>query len=598
MEKVNITINGRKISAPAGSTVLRAAQDAGIDIPTLCNHPALAPIGVCRVCLVEVKGMPAFQPACTSLVAEGMEVQTETPPLVEARKFVLDMLFSERNHFCMYCEMSGDCELQNLGYRYRLDHWVYPTYTKPFPMDATHQQLLLEHNRCVLCRRCIRSCSDLTANHTLDLRKRGIEAMVQADTNVPFGDSSCISCGGCAQVCPTGAIFDKRGAFMGPDKKMAHVQSTCSQCSLGCGTKVFTRGDIVVRVEGDWDAAVNGGRLCKKGRFDPLNEERKRLTRPLLRRRGGLEPASWEEALQAVAEHMGAARAQDIGVLTSSRFTNEALYQLGKLFRQEMKATNVGLLNGVAPKAFDKPQGSLADIPKGDLILVVGVDPVKDQPVASFLVKGAVDKGARLIVVDGKDNGLAPFAHQRLEMADIDKAVDMAQRATHPVVLYGAGLSEKTANALKKLPPKAAFVALEPGVNTRAAAAFGFQNGFKPQAAKVLYLMLGEQRWDGEDLLKQAGKDAFIVVQAGYESPLTLQADVVLPAAIWSEQAGSLTNTEGRLLKINRVLEPKGEAKPDLEIISLLANKLGKKLAASLDEISARAAQELKGKEN
>ncbi|HEX7371764.1 MAG TPA: 2Fe-2S iron-sulfur cluster-binding protein, partial [Thermodesulfobacteriota bacterium] len=118
MEKVNITINGRKISAPAGSTVLRAAQQAGIDIPTLCNHPALAPIGVCRICLVEVKGMPAFQPACTSLVAEGMEVQTETPPLVEARKFVLDMLFSERNHFCMFCEMSGNCELQNLGYRY------------------------------------------------------------------------------------------------------------------------------------------------------------------------------------------------------------------------------------------------------------------------------------------------------------------------------------------------------------------------------------------------------------------------------------------------------------------------------------------------
>lgn len=594
MEKVNITINGRKISATAGSTVLRAAQQAGIDIPTLCNHPALAPVGVCRICLVEVEGIPAFQPACTSLVAEGMEVQTETPPLVEARKFILDMLFSERNHFCMYCEMSGNCELQNLGYRYGLDHWVYPTYTKPFPLDATHPNLLLEHNRCVLCRRCIRSCGELTANHTLDLRKRGIETMVQADTNVPFGDSSCISCGGCAQVCPTGAIFDKRGAYMGPDKKMEQVQTTCAQCSLGCGMKVFTRGDMVVRVEGDWEAAVNGGRLCKKGRFDPLAEERQRVTRPLIRRRGTLEPASWEEALQAVAERMAAARAQDIGVLTSSRLTNEALYQLGKLFRQEMKASNVGLLNGAAPRAFAKTQGSLADVPKGDLLLVVGADPVKDQPVASFLVKGSVDKGARLILVDGKDNGLAPFAYQRLEMADVDKAVDMAQRATHAVVLYGAGVPEKAANAMKKLSPKASFVALEPGVNTRAAAAFGFQNGFKPSAAKVLYLLLGEQRWGGEDLLKEAGKDAFLVVQAGYESPLTLRADVVLPAAIWSEQAGNLTNTEGRLLKINRVLEPRGEAKPDLEIISLLANKLGKKLATSLDEISALAAQEIK----
>jgi formate dehydrogenase major subunit len=594
MEKVNITINGRKISATAGSTVLQAAQEAGIDIPTLCNHPALAPIGVCRICLVEVKGMPAFQPACTSLVAEGMEVQTETPPLVEARKFILDMLFSERNHFCMYCEMSGNCELQNLGYRYGLDHWVYPTYTQPFPIDATHKHLILEHNRCVLCRRCIRSCSELTANHTLDLRKRGIEAMVQADTNVPFGDSTCISCGGCAQVCPTGAIFEKRSAFMGPEKKMEHVQSTCSQCSLGCGTKVFIRGGNLVRVDGDWDATVNGGRLCQKGRFDPLDEERQRVTRPLLRQRGGLEPASWEEALQAVAERMGAARAQDMGVLTSTHLTNEALYQLRQLFHKEMKVTNVGLLNGAAPKIFEKPQGSLADISKGDLILVVGVDPVKDLPVASFLVKAAVDKGARLIVVDGKENGLVPFAHQRLEIADLEKALDLAQRATHPVVLYGAGVPEKAAKALKKLSPKAAFVALEPGVNTRAAAAFGLQNGFKASAAKVLYLVLGEQRWDGVDPLQGAGKDAFLAVQASYESPLTLRADVVLPAAIWSEQAGTLTNTEGRLLKINRVVEPRGEAKPDFEILSLLAGKLGKKLATSLDDISARAAQELK----
>src|SRR5512147_1173558 len=121
MESVTLTINGQKVSAPAGSTILKAARGAGIDIPTLCNHPALNPVGICRMCLVEVKGMPAFQPACTFLAADGMEVQTETPVLVEARKFVLDMLFSERNHFCMYCEMSGDCELQNLGYRYRID---------------------------------------------------------------------------------------------------------------------------------------------------------------------------------------------------------------------------------------------------------------------------------------------------------------------------------------------------------------------------------------------------------------------------------------------------------------------------------------------
>ena len=134
MSAVTITINGQKVSARAGQTVLRAAQAAGIEIPTLCHHPALAPIGACRVCLVEVKGQRTLQPACTFPVADRMEIQTESEKVVRARRFVLELLFSERNHFCMVCEMSGGCELQDLGYRYKLDHWMYPTYTQRFPV--------------------------------------------------------------------------------------------------------------------------------------------------------------------------------------------------------------------------------------------------------------------------------------------------------------------------------------------------------------------------------------------------------------------------------------------------------------------------------
>ena len=594
MENVTLTINGQKISAPAGSTVLKAARQAGIDIPTLCNHLALNPVGICRMCLVEVKGMPTFQPACTFLVTERMEVQTETPPLVEARKFVLDMLFSERNHFCMYCEMSGDCELQSLGYRYGIDHWVYPTYTKRFPIDSSHKQLEMEHNRCVLCWRCVRSCAELTANHTLDLRKRGIDSMIHADSHLPFGESSCISCGGCAQICPTGAIFEKRSAFMGRGKQAEHLKSTCSQCSLGCGLEVYTRGGNVLRLEGDWDAAVNGGRLCQRGRFDPLTESRPRITQPLLKRNGKMAPASWDEALQSVAAHLGNIAAPEIGVLTSSGLTNEALYLLGRLFRQELRATNVGLGNKTAPKLTEKPRGTLGDIANADVILVVGADPVKDQPVASFLIKRSVDRGARLIIVDGADNGLLPFAHQKLEMAEISMSLEFVDRAERPVVLYGAGVTAKAGDALKKLPSKAAVLPLEPGANTRAARAFGFEDGFKPAAAKFLYLLPGEENWDGQEALKKVGEKAFTVVQASFGSSLTSKADVVLPMAIWSERSGTLTNTEGRVQKANAAVKPREEAKPDWEILSLLANKLGKKLGTSLDEISARATQELK----
>jgi len=618
MVNVNITMNGQKVSAPPGSTILQAAKLAGIDIPTLCDHPALIPIGACRICVVEVKGQRTLITACTFPITEGMVVETESPQVVSARKFILDMLFSERNHYCPFCEASGDCELQNLGYRYGLDHWIYPTYTKPFPLDASHKNLIMEHNRCVLCGRCERACSELVANHTLGLRNRGNAAMIHCDADLPWGESSCISCGTCSQVCPTGAIFNRRSSFMGREAQTEITKSTCSRCSIGCGTEIITRYGNVLRIQGDWDSKVSGGRLCEHGRFDPLYDERERVTRPLLRRGGKLEPVSWDEALKAVADRVGGVNAHQVGVLTSSNCTNEALYLLAGLFRQELKASNVGLLNDIAPKlngkpkgslaAFfqnllrfphapkstDKSKGSLAKIAASDVILVIGADPVKDQPVSSFFIKRSVDKGARLVVVDGKDNGLAPFAFMNVEMTDIEKAIEVAERAREPIVLYGAGVTEAAAAALKKLQEKASFVPLEPGVNTHGAIAFGLANGFKPSTVKVLYALIGEEDCNGRDVLKDVDKNAFIALQASFVSPLTERADVVLPMAIWSERAGSLTNTEGCVQKVNKALEPVGEAKPDWEVLALLAEKLGKRLGASLDEIWANASEQLK----
>jgi formate dehydrogenase major subunit len=587
MAMVNLIINGQKVSAPAGSTVLQAARLANIDIPTLCDHPALAPIGACRMCLVEVKGQRTLQPACTFPVAEGMEVQTESQPVVGARKFVLDLLFAERNHYCMYCEMSGDCELQALGYRYGIDHWVYPTYTKRFPVDASRKYFLMDHNRCILCRRCVRACSELVANHTLGVRQRGAASMIQADMDVPFGQSTCVSCGTCLQVCPTGALVDKRSAFMGRDIQTQHIQSTCTQCSIGCGMEIVTRDGNVLRIEGDWNAPVNAGLLCQKGRFDPLYDARPRLTKPQVRKNGVLKEVDWDTAVQTVVQALKGANAKDWGVLTTTYATNEALYLLDKLFRQEIGVTNVGLLNDVAPQVVEKANGSLADVNNSDIILLVGANPASEQPVASFFIKRALNKGARLIVVDDQENGLAAFASMNLGMADVEKAIEFAQRATNPVVLYGVGVSSEAARVLQKLSGKAAFVALEPGVNTRAAAALGLNSGFDPSASKALYVLLGEQNWNGEPVKE----DAFVVVQASYQSPLTERADVVLPMAIWAERTGTVTNTEGRIQKVNKAVEPKGEAKPDWEILSLLASKMGKKIGTSLDEVSAHAAQ-------
>jgi formate dehydrogenase major subunit len=594
MARIRVIINGREVLAQLGVTILEAAHQAGIDIPTLCHHRALMPIGACRICVVDIKGQRNLQAACAFPISEGMEIETESPRVVSARKLILDMLFSERNHFCPFCEISGDCELQNLGYRYGIDHWVYPTYTKAFPLDATRKYFVMEQNRCVLCQRCARACGELVANHTLGLRERGAETMIHADANLPFGESTCISCGTCLQVCPTGSLVDRRSSFMGRGDQTERIKSICNKCSVGCGMQIVTRGGNILRIEGDWDTSVNGGLLCKRGRFDPLFDERTRITQPMIRRKGKLEQASWNDALKAIAKRLDDTEAKEIALLVSGDATNEALYLAGRLFQKELRSKNVGLISGAAPEWIGRKPGTFADLIGSDMLLLVGANPVKDQPVASFRIKRLVDKGMRLVVVDDGENGLAPFAETTLKLADIGKAIEIANTVDSVTVLYGTGLTEKAAKTLEKLGKKARFVALEPGVNTRAAVSFGMNNGFKAAAAKVLYVLLGEQAWDGGELLKKAGEDAFIVVQASYASTLADRADVVLPAAIWSERSGSLTNTEGCIQMANRAVGPEGEAKPDWEILALLADKLGKKLGASFDDISARAAKELK----
>lgn len=587
MEMVNVTINGRTISAPAGSTILQTAARAGIDIPTLCNHPALRPSGSCRICVVEVKGQRVLQTACTFPISEGMEVMTESPRIQAARKLVVDLLFSERNHYCPYCEMSGSCELQSLGYRFGLNHWAFPTYLHPFPLDASHPYLLMEHNRCVLCGRCIRACDELAANHTLGLRQRGAKTMIHADSGIPWGESTCVSCGTCAQVCPTGAILDRRSAYAGKNTQMQYVESTCGQCSMGCGMNIVTRNDRVVRLDGDWNADVSGGLLCKKGRFAPLFDRRERVTRPLIRKNGRLEAAAWDEALALAAERIAAVPGESVGLLATSQATNEALYLAGRLFRETLGTKNTALLGGALRDAGLPACGSFDALSNSDLIVVAGADPFRDQPVASYLVKRSLDGGAELVLVGDEENGLAPFAGRIVGRDEIDQAVSAAERAKNPVILYGAALEEKAAKALKGLEGKAIFIGLEPGVNARAAKAYGLDGTFEPAGAGILYALTGEKDGDALDRLEGTDSNVFVIAQACYVSTVTERADIVLPMAIWSERSGSLTNTEGRVLRVNRAEDPLGEAKADWEILALLANRLGVKIGCSLEDITA-----------
>ncbi|HTD16521.1 MAG TPA: bidirectional hydrogenase complex protein HoxU [Chthoniobacterales bacterium] len=210
MAAKTLIVDGQPVSADENETLLGAAEDAGIHIPTLCHLEGLSNIGACRMCLVEVTGSTKLLPACVTKVAEGMEVRTDTERLRKYRLMILELLFAERNHICAVCVVNGHCDLQALAQRHGMFHVRFSYLYPPAIVDASHDRFVIDHNRCILCTRCVRVCDEIEGAHTWDVMGRGTTSRVITDLNQPWGDSeTCTSCGKCVQVCPTGALFEK-----------------------------------------------------------------------------------------------------------------------------------------------------------------------------------------------------------------------------------------------------------------------------------------------------------------------------------------------------------------------------------------------------
>ncbi|MDX9956127.1 MAG: molybdopterin-dependent oxidoreductase [Anaerolineae bacterium] len=565
MSEVHLIINGQEIVAQSGQTVLEAAKAAGIDIPVLCHHPALSNWGACRMCVVEVEGMRNVQTSCTLPVTEGMKVLTHTPKTTSLRKFVLELLFSERNHYCMYCQMSGNCELQDQAYAHGLDHWTYPRPFEKLSVDASRKYFIMDHNRCILCSRCIRACSEIAANHTLNLRNRGAKTMVVADLDVPFGASSCVECGTCLQVCPTGALVDARSAYGGREKDVSHTTTTCMQCSVGCELDVVTRYNRLLRVDGIWGSEPNDGLLCVDGRFKPLYEERKRVTKPLLRQDGALVEVSWNEAFAAVAEKLKSGSCQGLAACAT---TNEALAAFAKLI-----AKAGGKAGRLEPAALTLGYGTparVADVLEADFIIVAGAHPLDYQRVIGYFIHRAADKGVPVAVITDGENALSARAAMTLASAQAGVVAQAAAAAEKVVLVYSVGLRPEVIAALKPLGDKLHFLALDPASNGKGAEAAGLAP-LAPTKTDVAYIMLGEQAPE-ETLQLKAG---FKVVQAAYFSPLAEQADVVLPTPIWSERTGHITNLDGVIKPLNVVLPAPAGVRDEAEVLGQLLALLG-----------------------
>jgi formate dehydrogenase major subunit len=409
MDKLTLTINGTQIQTDAGKTILEVATENQIYIPILCHLKSLSPVGACRMCIVEVEGMRKVVTACTTPITKGMVIRTQTPQLKKLRRMNLELLFSERNHFCAFCTVSGgDCELQKLGYQHEMDHIRYPYMFPNLPVDNSHPDFLLDHNRCILCTRCIRYCDEIEGVHTLDLSRRGNKSFVTIDLHQSFENSSCTSCGGCVQVCPTGALFDKLSAFRGKRADCQVTKTICQQCSVGCGIEVFTKGNHIVRIDGDVESGFTHGHLCVKGRYETLLNHKERILKPMVLQNGSQIEFSWKTALDQIATRLKRIKTKSpdaIQAVISPQSTNESIYLFTKLFRETLGSAHADLLNRyeydslVRSMNLSKPdtnvlnlESDLSRLDEADCIFILGADPGRTHKVLASRIRSRVRK--------------------------------------------------------------------------------------------------------------------------------------------------------------------------------------------------------------
>ncbi len=626
---VNITIDGKTLEVTEGTTVLRAAQAAGVDIPTLCDHPHLTPYGGCRLCLVEVEGARTLQPSCTLPVSNNMVVKTDTKKVLDARKFVLTLLFSERNHFCPYCQVTGgDCELQNAAYHEGMTHWPLQPNYQPYPMDASHPYIILENNRCILCRRCVRACGELIGNFTLGFEERGAKSILVADTGVPLGESTCISCGSCVQVCPTGALIDRWSAYRGKETQVDKTKTICVGCSLGCGVEVLTRNNSLVRIEGDWDYPLNEGVICEAGRFAPMTEKCERIATPLIRKNGTLKAATWDEAISTIAGQIKNAP-KSVAALISTRQPVETLSRFKQLFSEKLGSDMVttieeGLFSrnsaSFAETQKSSFEGTLEDLKNADAVLVFNEDLTKDHQVAGFFIKRVLPFNTKLLVIDRQENGLSKHANKVISATkgvdnevlksliaaivklgisknkssiSADELQSNAQKtglstddyldaafviasSEKPVIVYKDCEGIETLKQLADL-INGKMICLKGSANSLAASQLLLDKSLKLDGKKVLFVANGDEDLSQKSI-KEIEKVPFKVVQSAYASSLTSIADVVLPATNWLEQEGHYVSADGTVFEAKRSLTPADETLTPFETLDKLANCLDVKL--------------------
>ncbi|TET40087.1 MAG: formate dehydrogenase subunit alpha [Dehalococcoidia bacterium] len=423
MEEITLSLNGSKVTGRPGITILDLAQQNGIHIPTLCHDPHLTPVGACRVCLVENEATGALLASCVTPIAPGMVINTESPKALEARRTVVELLLASHPDSCIICDKGNRCQLRKIASDLEIGQVRFSKTRHYYPIEDTNPFLERDLSKCILCGKCIRGCQELQGAGAIDYAYRGFDSKPATSLEVPLEQSSCEFCGLCVSLCPTGALSEKMRKYKGRETK--RVRTICPFCGCGCGIYLELRDQEVIGVSADAENPVNRISLCVKGRYgyDFINHE-DRLKKPLIRKNGKLEEASWEEALDLVASKLeqirGESGADSIACLSSAKSTNEENYLLQKFTRAVIRTNNIDhcarLCHSVTVAGLATSFGSgamtnsIAEIEDADVILITGSNTTETHPIIALRVRRAVMKGAKLIVIDPRKIDIIKYA--------------------------------------------------------------------------------------------------------------------------------------------------------------------------------------------
>ncbi len=425
---VTLEIDGFQVTAPAGTSVMRAAASIGIEIPKLCATDSIEPFGSCRLCVVQIEGGRGMPASCTTPVAEGLKIVTQNKKLADVRRGIMELYISDHPLDCLTCSANGDCELQDMAGVVGLREVRYNPIETHLNAEKDHSNpyFSFDPSKCIVCSRCVRACEETQGTFALTIDGRGFDSKVSPSQNQPFMDSECVSCGACVQACPTATLMEKSVIDNGQPEHA--IVTTCAYCGVGCSFRAEMKGEQVIRMVPHKDGKANHGHSCVKGRFAfGYATHKDRITKPMIRAsiKDAWREVSWEEAINHAASELKRIQAKygkdSIGGITSSRCTNEEVYIMQKLIRAGFGNNNVDTCARVChsptgyglKQTFGESSGTqdFDSVMKADVIMVIGANPTDGHPVFGSQMKKRLRQGAKLIVIDPREIDLIKSPH-------------------------------------------------------------------------------------------------------------------------------------------------------------------------------------------